>query len=504
MSPTTHGLSSLDRLVRECLDRTSLMLEPLPQTFGYLLPSSKTGANTGPNEVTGSVTKAQIVDAFNELADNMFSNANLDGPADAGMTFFGQFVDHDITHDATSAIGSKIDPRSIRNVRTPALDLDCVYGDGPDATPHLYTTKPERKGTLLFGRADNANDLARNDLGTALIGDPRNDENIIVSQIQGAFIQLHNILMSGMVGGGQMATDIHACASMGVRTAVLTEAIPPADLDFEMVRRFVRLHYQYLVLHELLPAFVTQRCIDLALSGYVFGDDGAVMPVEFSGACYRFGHATVQANYVLQPGTDPVDLFKMTGFGRRTADSNIDMTLFFGSGAQKARPVGTTMAETLMKLPDNVVAGTLKWGDLVISEERAKKLNLRNMLRDRTALRCASGQQVARWLTAHVPSLGINEIAAPDILTNKGITKTPLWFYQLQEADAAGGKLDGVGGTIVASVLVRLLRLDPESALHTSFVPWSGFGTSFTIRGLMDWISAHKGQIANPSELYSG
>ena len=62
------------------------------------------------------------------LSDKMTSDENMTGPADAGMTFFGQFVDHDVTLDATSAIGTRIDPRPIRNVRTPALDLDCAYG----------------------------------------------------------------------------------------------------------------------------------------------------------------------------------------------------------------------------------------------------------------------------------------------------------------------------------------------------------------------------------------
>lgn len=502
MPSSLHALSRADRLILESLNGTSRMLEPLPQTFGYLLPSSVTHDNTGPNELTGSLSKAEIVAALIELADSMRSEQNMEGPADAGMTFFAQFVDHDITLDATSSIGRKIDPRSIRNVRTPGLDLDCVYGAGPDATPHLY--HPKRKGALLFGRKENPNDLARNALGTALIGDPRNDENIIISQVQGAFIQLHNILMSGMAGAGGTAKDVHDCASMGIRSSVWAEAIPPASQDFEAVRRFVRLHYQWLVVNEVLPSFVSKRCIDLAQKRYVFGDDGAILPVEFSGACYRFGHATVQQSYKLRPGTPNVDLFAMTGFGPRKPEHDLDFAQFFGAGAQKARPVGTSMAATLLQLPKNIAMGELKWDDVTISDDNARKLNLRNMLRDRSTLRCASGQQVARWLAGHAPELAIKELPAPEILRKHHISKTPLWYYALNEADGANGKLDGAGGTVVASVILRLLRLDPESVLNAGFKPWSGFGPTFTFRAMTDWITGHKGQIENPSELQAG
>ncbi|HUO53458.1 MAG TPA: hypothetical protein VMU18_01860 [Rhodoblastus sp.] len=184
----------------------------------------------------------------------MGSANNMDGPADAGLTFFGQFVDHDITNDATSSFGPKINPRSIRDAHAGARHGLRLWR-GPDATLHLY--HPDRKVVRLFDREANPNDLARNAKGTALIGNPHNDENIIVSQIQGASIQLHNILMSSKVGGGAMAKDVHDCATMGIRSAVLQEAIPPSNRNFEMVRRFVRLHYQWLVLNELLPAFAT-------------------------------------------------------------------------------------------------------------------------------------------------------------------------------------------------------------------------------------------------------
>jgi hypothetical protein len=489
MASIPHGMSRYDKLLRECLNHRALNdAHVLPQVFGYLLDE---------NPITGNLSRQTIVDGFDAMVESMRTSTVADGPAEAGMTFFGQFIDHDITLDATSAIGTKIDPRSIRNVRTPNLDLDCVYGDGPEASPHLYSNRHE--GFMLFGREDSHNDLQRNRDGRAIIGDPRNDENIIVSQVQGAFICLHNILMTHAEAGASSHADVKACAEMGVRRDVWCEIVPPKLHDFESVRRFIRLHYQWLILNEFLPAFVDEKSIHAALHHDPFHDRGPIMPAEFSVAAYRFGHATVQPSYVLRHGEDPVDLFQMLGFSHRGPESDLHMAQVFGSNAQRALPVGLKMADTLFSLPDNVVRGPLMWGDLAIPEERAKKLGLRNILRDRTALHLPSGQQVAR-------TLGIPELAAPKPLRDHHIDKTPLWVYCLQEAEEqGGGKLTGVGGAIVASVFVRLLKLDPESVLNTpGFAPWSGFGPTCSMASVMGYVEAHRNEIAHRADLRNG
>ncbi|SEM84154.1 peroxidase family protein [Palleronia pelagia] len=486
MTNMAHGLSRLDTFLRDCLGGHGTNAAPLPQTFGYLFHE---------NPVTGNLTKKAIVDGFDALVETMRVDQVENGPADAGMTFFGQFIDHDITLDATSAIGQRIDPRSVRNVRTPNLDLDCVYGDGPEASPYLYSHDPE--GFMLLGRPDSPYDLARNCHGRALIGDPRNDENIIVSQIQAAFVMLHNILMTMVTEGGAAKGDVHACAQMGVRRDVWHEVIPKDMAGFEEVRRFIRLHYQWLVLKDFLPSFVEQSVIDSVLAHDPFHDLGPIMPAEFSVAAYRFGHATVQAKYDLSDSKTGVDLFTMEGFGPRDADHDLEMARFFGAGAQKALPVGVKMAKTLFELPDSVVSKPLMWGDYEIPVKQAKKLALRNILRDRTAMHLVSGQQAA----AH---LGLDVIPAPEALQDHHIDKTPLWFYCLQEASTFGaGKLTGVGGRIVASVLIRAMKLDPESVLNLQgFQPWSGFGDHFSMASLMQFVEAHRDDVAHREDLY--
>ncbi|QEW20250.1 hypothetical protein LA6_002447 [Marinibacterium anthonyi] len=472
MANTPHGMSRYNIFLKECLHNCDITAEPLPQVFGYLGKK---------NPITGNLSRAAIVAAFDKLVDDMKTNVVLDGPAEAGQTFFGQFIDHDITLDATSAIGTHTDPATIRNVRTPNLDLDCVYGDGPDATPHLFS--PDHDGFLLFGREENPNDLARNCKGRALIGDPRNDENVLVSQIQGCFIKLHNILMAKVATQPEVTDAVTHCAMDGTRSEVWADMIPEDLKGFEMVRRFIRLHYQWLVLNDFLPSFVDQACIDAALAHDPFGSCAPIMPAEFSVAAYRFGHATVQAKYDINAAKMGVGLFAMHGFGWRSSDWDMEMSRFFGPGAQKALPVGTKMAKDLFELPANIVNKPLMWGDLEIDIPKARKLALRNILRDRTAILLPSGQQLAR-------KLGIPELAAPPQLADAHITKTPLWFYCLQEAQDSGKKkLTGVGGTIVASVFARLLKLDPESMYHLhGFTPWPGFGPNFSMAALTKWV----------------
>jgi hypothetical protein len=413
------------------------------------------------------------------------------------MTFFGQFIDHDITLDATSAIGTTIDPRSIRNVRTPNLDLDCVYGDGVEASPHLYGEINGRDGFLLFGRHDNEHDLARNCKGTALIGDFRNDENIFVSQIQGAFICLHNILLHEVYEGTALGKRIKDLAMHTTKPDIWSDVVLPQLSEFEMVRRCIRLHYQWLVINEFLPAFVDDGSIEAAFSRDLFGPHLPMIPVEFSGAVYRFGHATVQQSYKLTHDRDPVDFFEQPGFNPREKKWTVDMSVFFKHGrknAQSARKIGMTVAKDLFNLP--FVHGGFDMPDGThVTEAQARKLPLRNILRDRFALQLASGQQIAE-------DLGLKPKPVPKILADENIKKTPLWFYILEEAHHAHGKLTGVGGCICAAVFRNLLKQDKSSYFHLhSFSPFEEFDN---LGKLMAFVEDHRDHIPHREELFCG
>ncbi len=494
MTGTHHGLTRFDQLMKTCLNGNG-PARPFAQTLGRLMP---------PNPVhISNITHADVIAALDELSQSMGVNTNTNGHADAGMTFFGQFVDHDVTLDATSALGTRIDPSTIPNVRTPSLDLDCVYGAGPDAAPHLYGAG-EADHFLVYGRKDNPRDLARTCAGKALIGDPRNDENVVVAQVQAIFIELHNLLMSKRVDGGAEADDIKGCAHDGIAPHVWHDHVSPHLTSFEEVRRFIRLHYQWLVWCELLPAFVDEKCLDWALKEQPFGWDAPVMPVEFTGAAYRFGHATTQFEYALTDGSTAKGLFALPGFGPRPVDGNLEYAMFFGMNgsvtAQKARPVGPHVGLPLMNMPFVHSPIELADIDLTLTLDQSRNLPLRNMVRDRYTYQLASGQQLAA-------RLGTEVVPVPDVLKAKGFAKTPLWFYCLQEAEAHGnGRLTGAGGRLVASVFANLLRRDPTSFMHIPhFKPWPGFGGQPSVMaGIIAYIDANRGHMKFVEELQCG
>jgi hypothetical protein len=110
----------------------------------------------------------------------------------AGSTFVGQFVDHDITFDQTQ------DPLVSPNTRTPALDLDSVFGGGPGLRPDLYVPNPDGSigPKLRCGNGGVYEDVPRaaNGDGTysALLGDPRNDEHVIIAGLHSAHLLFYN------------------------------------------------------------------------------------------------------------------------------------------------------------------------------------------------------------------------------------------------------------------------------------------------------------------------
>ena len=204
----------------------------------------------------------------------------------AGYTYFGQFVDHDVTFDSASSLERRNDPQAIDNVRTPRLDLDNVYGRGVADQPYMF----DEKGMFLTGTVAGSTlrDLPRNPDGIAIIGDKRNDENAIVSQLQLAFLLAHNTLQ-------QRAVD--------------------ADMDnpHEAARKTLRWLYQWVVWNDFLRRVCNNAVHDAALTleskpcGGVEWElgfdhiykwrDQPFMPVEFSVAAYRFGHTMVRNAY---------------------------------------------------------------------------------------------------------------------------------------------------------------------------------------------------------------
>jgi hypothetical protein len=372
----------------------------------------------------------------------------------AGYTYLGQFIDHDITFDPTSHLGPATSTQVLENFRTPGLDLDSLYGSGPVVHPFLYDWEhPQSAGArLLVGHnpAGGNEDLPRNDPGRALVGDTRNDENVIVAQLHLLFIKFHNAVLDGLDPGR------------------------PWYQRFEHTRNIVRWHYQWLVVHEFLPRILGT---DLAKTLIGNGLRGGVprfrrrwlrkrfepyVPLEFSIGAYRFGHSLVRSHYILRrdrgPIAPPQRLFPdLQGQRPLRPELVIDWRRFFRyeqlgppHQPQNALQIDSALSGPLFDLPDG--GGSLPERTLIRAAARG----------------VPSGQEVAARLglkPLDAAALRLQDL--PQGARQRLLAATPLWYYVLCEAEREGGDhLGPLGGRIVADVILGLLGSDKSSYVH--------------------------------------
>ncbi|GIH10177.1 ovoperoxidase [Rhizocola hellebori] len=407
--------------------------------------------------------------------DNVVTNMT------AGTTFLGQFIDHDVTFDAASPLGVVAEPTATTNTRDTRLDLDTVFGGGPTVSPQLYSTSDRAKFRIESGGL--FEDLPRNSNGTAIIADPRNDENLIISGLQAAFLLAHN-----------RTVDFRRANNL------------PGDVWFYSRRTIIH-HYQWIVVKEFLPQICGQALVDdifrNGLRWYRF--DRPTMPVEFQTGTFRMGHSLVRPSYranlagdrdpvtgapapffgfIFDPAgenqSDPVDLR-----GRRRARRRfIGWQTFFdfgGDQTQHVRPnkrLDTSISTPLFKLPLQAIAS----GDPPIS------LPQRNLLRHLT-WSLPSGQRIAQ-------ATGSPVLASSNFPELRGYglgldASTPLWYYILKEAAVFndGLRLGPIGGRIVAETLIGLLARDEFSYLNNGFTPTLPSQTpgTFKMTDLLRW-----------------
>jgi Animal haem peroxidase len=416
----------------------------------------------------------------------------------AGYTYFGQFVDHDITFDPISSLTRQNDPDGLKDFRTPRFDLDSLYGRGPADQPYLYESDELH---LALGRevpspsSTVGRDLLRTGKNRAIIGDPRNDENLIVSQLQATMIQFHNRVLD----------------KVGADHPNLSR-----DEVFKLAQQQVRWHYQWVVVHDFLERLVGKDVVDDILRPESFvtpgGGAGSIpvyrprfyrwdnepyMPIEFSVAAYRFGHSMARPSYLINeaasttppiegvnrirlflpgPQEDAQKLQSLNGF-RELPDQWTVQWRFLLAGIkdgsepnanlpQPSYKLDAQLAIPLGELPDSV-ANPNPFGPGPF-EELAKVLAARNLFRGKR-VGLPSGQDVA--LAMGIPPLADDELfdgIPVEASTKENLAgRAPLWFYILKEAEVQTGSahLGAVGGRLVAEVLIGLLAGDPLSFL---------------------------------------
>lgn len=441
--------------------------------------------------------KGGVIDALDNLTDpiqsilnpNVFSPNNPDNPnMTAGLTFIGQFLDHDLTLDLKSPLLERSDPRKTRNFRTAAFDLDSVYGDGPTRSPELYDLSSgdikfrleaiagsqavSRKGAVRF-------DLPRDAQNNAIIGDSRNDENVLIAQFHVAMLRFHNAVIDRL------------------RADPANSRLSRERL-FEEARRLVRWHYQWIVVHEFLPLTIGPSRVDeLFANGprfYRLGDRNSaslfrnshkdpMIPIEFSAAAYRFGHSQVRPSYRLNFGPDggpavfafvfddtidpnAADPDDIRG-GKRAPRRFVDLQTFFNFGDGNVRnnkKIDSKLSSVLMLLPGS------RGPAPGLPSDGVQSLASRNLMRH-VNFGIPSGQAIAHTIGASA----LTPAQLADVAPFGMDQSTPLWYYILKEAEVMenGLRLGPVGSCIVGEVFVGLLKADETSyvAVQPNWTP---------------------------------
>ncbi|MEV6168640.1 heme peroxidase family protein [Streptomyces sp. NPDC051954] len=443
-------------------------------------------------------------------------------PIPAGFTYLGQFVDHDLTLDRTQVgLGDPVPVEDLVQGRSPALDLDSLYGLGPDHAgsarfyepdghlktgttlgvpfpPELPPANTDQKGFDL-PRVGETVGGTRADQRAPLIPDARNDENLAVGQLHLAFIRFHNRVLDRL-------------AERGV----------PEHRAFRMARETVIKHYQWILRTDFLPRIVDPEIVERVFTrgrrhfevpGRSRPGDLPTMPIEFSVAAYRLGHSMVRTAYQWNsvfrvggpggigtlgllfrfsgtagnltppaPNSPPGDLSDLDDPNagenlRLPSNWIVDFRRLFDFGEvgrddlvvpkgefNLAKRIDTLLVDPLAALPTGTFDGRGRPAPPPIQ----RNLAFRNLARA-GMVELSTGPQLAAQMR-------IKPLTADQILKGRGgaeldgltpaereslVAHTPLWFYILREAEVNErhpGRLTGVGGTLVAEVFHRAME----------------------------------------------
>lgn len=463
--------------------------------FGYMFPTLAGGSSVLPYTAAIRTLLERLGDEIGNK-DEVSSGLPVasDSTIPSGYTYLGQFIDHDITLDVNSDISRRQDPAQIPNMRSPALDLDAVYGEGPGLMPFMYdhnpalgramgvklllgtnkdtgaggpslSTGPNNFGNPVTVTGGNNFDVARSSDLTAIIGDPRNDENLIVSQLHHAFIKFHNKIVDKLIADNF-----------------------PGDL-FTEAKRLTTHHYQWVVAQDFLKRIADPLVVKKVFQQGPahFKSKGLFMPVEFAVAAYRFGHSMIRNTYFVnapltgQLGNTAATLGQVFDFIRvplLPVFSNwvVDFNLYFN-----ARPVPTVnnvQFNFARKIDTRLALGLESLPGVPVTDSFMKMLAKRNLVRG-LALGLPSGQAVAKK-TGVTPLTETQLLTGNTVEENKVLNasqklllkKTPLWYYILKEAEIlkSGNGLGPVGSVILAETFYRLLKDDANSYLNSPTV----------------------------------
>jgi hypothetical protein len=440
---------------------------PDPSKFKYLFPDlHKDETNFLPPSV-------DTVNWLSKLGTSMCEKPGMkkkETQIPSVYTYFGQFIVHDISLVPDTGVTKLLENPvplpfevvdNLPNPRTGFLDLDSVYGPtlddgGCSAVPVndkemmvvSRTTKP-------IGSGPPGTDIPRTAKPphSPRIGDRRNDENLITSQFHLAWLRAHNLVIE-------------------------------ASATFQQAQSLLRHRYQYLIVNDYLPKLIPDKYIVRAKE---FADvysppiDDFFLPIEFSAACFRFGHSMIRPDYNYNKSHNPTRLralFMPDALGRwhnLLEEWIIDWKEFLPNGENVARSFHPVVVEPLATLLEK-------------TKNPFFSLAVRDLMRG-YQLNLPTGQAVARALKltpltdAQIENVAIND-EQRSILQESGFSRrTPLWFYLFAEAahHEHGQGLGPVCGQLVAMVLLKVAELSKTTLSDDDWDPILGPKEGFDI-----------------------
>jgi Animal haem peroxidase. len=456
-------------------------LESLPNQYCRLFPPSAL-KNPDRRPALSSLGEAML-----DPVDTIVSDPNTpEFLANAGYTYFGQFIDHDLTEmdPLLAPLAMGLPPGSVpaHNLQTPQLDLSHLYGHGPShpESSILYESDGVRLKVGPRSASGRSFDVRVDpQQQKPVLADPRSSENLIIRQMVAVFARLHNA----------------AVAQWKFKIS------DPQEL-FEQARLQTAWQFQYLVVQDYL-----RRILDKTVFKTVFEEGKALfewektfsIPLEFAVGAFRFGHSMVRSSYVFSVGDDVVD-FKLEEIMERALQTTqeqlepkweINWGCFFkGSGPNSiimdARPIDTLVSEPLHHISDKLLQlFTVAKGPVSFDGDRFV-LPVRTLLRGESEnIQLASGQTAADILG--IPRLNEEQLTRPRLGTPamtphrpileraQILDHTPLWYYVLKESEIVsnGSRLGPVGSQIVAETISGALRYDPNSCFFNPTSPSS-------------------------------
>lgn len=419
----------------------------------------------------------------------------------AGYTYFGQLVVHDLTHSIMTRMRDNPTPK-VENLSTPSLDLDTIYGSGPDLCPLLYQPAYMRVGPgrndddqylFVLGRTAKAAlpenwregyglpfDLPRVEAEfpgiaktgvkvgiTPVVHDDRNDDNLVLAQLTALFMLVHNTVSSYLSRNGDpTANDDRKLSNRE---------------SFELARHFMLKAYRRIIVYDFLNRLLHPDVYQELMANDIKGHGH--VPLEFAFGAGRVGHAMVRASYTINEHIRPSvsGLGRMMSFSGHTPDANlplpadwvIDWRRFLeidnedGITPQSARRISPFMAPTFvhgrLTTRSTDLEGSLSFHDLW----RCYQLGMP------TGQQCAEdfGAKSAKVLSEEEMKL---TPVFEDLHTSGNLKdalekcpaflkETPLSYYLLQEAAVRcnGRYLGQLGSYIYATTIMQGFNNSP-------------------------------------------